>query len=797
MSEVPLGAPPDNGASQTQTQRPFGVKGGAVGSYRLLEALGEGGMGEVWLAEQTRPMRRHVALKIVKLGMDSAQIVARFEAERQALALMDHPAIAKVFDAGVTPEGRPYFAMEYVRGEALTQYCDRQRLTTEQRLELFLHVCEGVQHAHQKGIIHRDLKPSNILVTVQDDHSVPKIIDFGVAKAVNQPLTEHTLHTSLGGFVGTAEYMSPEQAESGAVDIDTRADVYALGVVLYELLTGVLPFDRHVFQEKNLDEIRRTLRDVDPPRPSTRIALFGPSSTETSSNRRSEPARLASSLRGDLDWITMKALEKERTRRYATANALAMDIRRHLSNEPVLASPPSAVYRARKFVRRHRFGVTAAAAALVLLVGFAAAMAIQTQRVARERDRADREATTATQVSEFLVSLFRVSDPGQARGSSLTAREVLDNGARRIETELAGQPEIQGRLLAVIGDVYANLALYSQAEAVLTRSLEIRGRALGQESLDSAASANKLAAVFGRQGKLAQAEPLIRQALEVRRRVLGAEHPDTVTSLSNMSNLLYSQGNVKEAEMYAREALDIRRRTLGNDAPETLDSLNNVAAIVSHWNQAEAEAYVREAVVRSRRVQGQDHPKTLLFLRHHADLLRETGKYPESELVLRQVLDGQQRVLGTDHVDRLATRGRLGEVLRLQGKLSEAEVELQAVLEHQQSLSLKTLQATLVDLGMTRIAQGRYEEAEKLGRQSLAIETGQSGRLLAMSLLGRSLLNQARFEAAEPFLLESYSEYLRTGGQSKQLQTLELIVDLYKRWPRPDKAAEWRAKLPK
>jgi non-specific serine/threonine protein kinase/serine/threonine-protein kinase len=271
MSEVPLGASPDHDPSQTQTQRAFGVKGGTIGSYRLLETLGEGGMGEVWLAEQTRPMRRQVALKIVKLGMDSAQVVARFEAERQALALMDHPAIAKVFDAGATPQGRPYFAMEYVRGESLTQYCDRQRLTTRERLELFLHVCEGVQHAHQKGIIHRDLKPSNILVTVQDDHPVPKIIDFGVAKAVSQPLTEHTLYTYLGGFVGTAEYMSPEQAEIGSVDIDTRADVYALGVVLYELLTGVLPFDWRVFQDKSLDEIRRTIRDVDPPRPSTRI----------------------------------------------------------------------------------------------------------------------------------------------------------------------------------------------------------------------------------------------------------------------------------------------------------------------------------------------------------------------------------------------------------------------------------------------------------------------------------------------------------------------------------------------
>jgi non-specific serine/threonine protein kinase/serine/threonine-protein kinase len=333
-------------------------------------------MGEVWLAEQTHPVRRQVALKVIKAGMDTAQVVARFEAERQALALMDHPAIATVYDGGSTPEGRPYFAMEHVKGEAITTYCDRQRLTTQARLELFMQVCEGVQHAHQKGIIHRDLKPSNVLVTIQDDHPVPKIIDFGVAKATAQHLTERTLYTELGVMIGTPEYMSPEQAEMGGLDIDTRTDVYALGVILYELLTGALPFDRKALRQAGFAEIQRKIREEEPPRPSTRITQHGPASTEAAANRHTEPRRLASELRGDLDRVTMRALEKDRTRRYQTANALAADVRHHLNNKPVAAGPPSTVYLATKFVRRHRFGVAAAATLVLLLVVFGVTMAV-------------------------------------------------------------------------------------------------------------------------------------------------------------------------------------------------------------------------------------------------------------------------------------------------------------------------------------------------------------------------------------------------------------------------------------
>ena len=366
-----------------------------IGPYKILEKIGEGGMGVVYVAEQERPLRRRVALKLIKLGMDTKQVLARFESERQALALMDHPAVAKVFDAGTTPDGRPYFAMEYVQGVPLTEYCDRHKLTTRARLELFRKVCDGVQHAHQKAIIHRDLKPSNVLVAIQDEKPMPKIIDFGVAKATAQRLTEQTVYTELGALIGTPEYMSPEQAEMTGQNIDTRTDVYSLGVMLYEMLVGALPFEPKELRSAGFDEIRRKIREDDPPRPSTRVSSLGERSTITAKNRQTDPSRLQSQLRGDLDWITMKALEKDRTRRYGSPAELASDLGRHLGDEPVLASPPSTVYRARKFVRRHRVGVAVTAAGVLVLLAFAVTMTVQTGRTAAERDRANREARLA------------------------------------------------------------------------------------------------------------------------------------------------------------------------------------------------------------------------------------------------------------------------------------------------------------------------------------------------------------------------------------------------------------------
>ena len=647
-----------------------------IGPYRLLQLAGEGGMGEVWVAEQSHPVRRRVALKVIKAGMDTAQVVARFAAERQTLAMMDHPAIARVFDAGATPQGRPYFVMEYVRGEAITFYCSRNKLTIADRIDLFLHVCEGVQHAHQKGVIHRDLKPSNVLVTLQDGRPVPKIIDFGIAKATTQTLIEGDLYTEVGAFLGTPEYMSPEQAEMTGLDVDTRTDVYALGVILYELLCGVLPFESRTLRAKGLDEIRRVIREVNPERPSTRVTALSVSK-DTANHLRAEAPRLVSQLRGDLDWITMKAIEKDRTRRYGAASDLAADLRRHLENQPVLASPPSQTYRLGKFVRRNRVSVAAATVLVVLLAAFGVAMAIQAQRIANERDRANREAVAARQVSNFLVGLFKVSDPSEALGNALTAREILDSGAKKIEAELAGQPEVKARLMETMGTVYTNLGLYRGAEPLLREAVATNRRTLGNNHSQTLTAINQLANAYWFQDRYLEAEPLYLEVSEGRRRVLGEEHPDTLRVRTDLASLYTQQKRFDAAERLDKATLEVQLRVLGPDHPDTRLSWNVLQAIYfAQGRFADAEPIARRVVDTSHRHLGDDHPDTLIDMHNLATIYDRLARYAEAEPVYVKTINGKTRVLGAAHPSAVRTVMRLAQMYQKQERYDQAELQL-------------------------------------------------------------------------------------------------------------------------
>src|SRR5579864_4037829 len=399
----PQVAPPNGGAAMLLPEEGPGT---LIGRYKILEQIGEGGFGVVYVAEQREPVKRRVALKIIKLGMDTRQVVARFEAERQALALMDHPNIAKVLDAGATDSGRPYFVMELVRGVKLTDYCDQNKLSTKQRLELFIPVCQAIQHAHQKGIIHRDIKPSNILVTLHDGVPVPKVIDFGIAKATQQDLTDKTVYTQLQQFVGTPAYMSPEQAEMSGLDVDTRSDIYSLGVLLYELLTGRTPFDPKELMSQGIDAMRKTIREKEPVRPSTKVAtLQAEELTTTAARRAAEAPKLIILLRGDLDWIVMKCLEKDRTRRYETANGLAFDLKRHLHNEPVLARPPTTAYKLQKAFRRNKLLFTAGVA-----VGVALLLGIVGTTVGLLQAKAAKALALRTRSEAEKLSIFMLED---------------------------------------------------------------------------------------------------------------------------------------------------------------------------------------------------------------------------------------------------------------------------------------------------------------------------------------------------------------------------------------------------
>jgi serine/threonine protein kinase/tetratricopeptide (TPR) repeat protein len=634
---------PVSGLTPTREKATSGEPPGThIGPYKILQQIGEGGFGAVYLADQEEPVSRKVALKIIKLGMDTRQVIARFEAERQALALMDHPNIARVFDAGATETGRPFFVMELVRGVPITEYCDQHRLSLPRRLRLFLQVCNAVQHAHQKGVIHRDIKPNNVLVTLHDDQPVPKVIDFGIAKATSHRLTKKTLFTEFRQFIGTPEYMSPDQAEISGLEVDTRTDIYSLGVLLYELLTGTTPFDPKTLRQADFDGIKRIIREVEPPRPSTRIQTLLQAGPDVAHRRRAEAAALPRLIRGDLDWIVVKALEKDRTRRYQTASDLAGDIERHLNHEPVLAGPPGVVYKFRKFIRRNQAAVFASSLVIAALVtGLVLATTFYFQAAAEReafkdaRDLADREAARAQAIADYLQDLLISTSPEQALGQNIDvddliakAREVLGQDHAAIAATLSSR----ALQLIATGDVAA-------AEPLYRESLRIWREHYSDDHVNIALTLGGLGRLLEIKGDAPAAEQAFREALEITRDLPAEQRVVLSESRNTLAGLLRDRGEYEEAETLIRESIDLLRSARPQQRLQIALSWNLLINVLMYAGDREAarDASV-EAVAAFREAMPSD---TAAFARICTELgvwNVKHGFYDHAEPMLRQAV---------------------------------------------------------------------------------------------------------------------------------------------------------------
>jgi serine/threonine protein kinase len=820
--------------------------GTVIGPYKLLEQIGEGGMGTVWMAQQTEPVKRLVAVKLIKAGMDSKAVIARFEAERQALALMDHPNIAKVLDAGTTGErrdvsppvdrradaapltGRPYFVMDLVKGVPITKYCDDHHLTPRQRLELFIPVCQAVQHAHQKGIIHRDLKPSNVLVALYDGKPVPKVIDFGVAKAAGQPLTEKTLVTGFGNIVGTLEYMSPEQAEINQLDIDTRSDIYSLGVLLYELLTGSPPFSRQELTQAGMLEMLRVIREQEPSKPSTKLSTAEGLPT-LAANRGTEPAKLTKLVRGELDWIVMKALEKDRSRRYETANGFAMDVQRYLADETVQACPPSAGYRLRKFARRYRkVLVTAAAFVLLLILGvvistWQAIRATNAGVTAQQAEKkAAEEAAIAKAVNDFLQQdLLRQADSRvQADGGfvadpNLTVKEALQRAAARIGDRFQDQPLVEAAIRQAIGEACVGIGAGGGLGELglgmrqLERAVALRKAELGPEHPLTLSSMKSLASAYVWVGRSADALVLLEPVVKLRKANLGLDHADTLESMRELGAAYRNLLRLPEAIAVHEETVERARASLGPDHTLTLDCMSDLAWDYGFADRAPDAVALWEETLRLRQAKwGPHHPSTLINMMTVGSGYMAARRSEEAIEMLETTLKLMKEKMAPGNPNADLGLTHLIASYRLAGKLDRAEARARELLEARRRRvgpESTAVARALATLGGILLQQQKYAEAEPLARAGVAIwekkDPDAWETFGSKSLFGACLLGLRKYAEAEPQLLQAYQglkereSRIPIGGRQSPIRTLEDLVQLYEAMGKKDEAARWRKEL--